>query len=147
MKAYYKKNNLIFEIGYRKKIETIKLVEKIPKNNEISTLSNYAFKEISLYLDGKLKEFSFPIKLVGSPFQISVWETIEKIPYGKTLSYKDIGLFLNSRAYQAIGSACRMNPLLLRIPCHRVLAKNGIGGFSYGLSLKKTLLRLENIKF
>lgn len=143
MKAYYKKDKLIFEIGYNKKIESIKIVEK-EKSGEKSPLTDLAFKEISKFLDGKLEKFSFEINPKGTNFQKKVWKEIEKIPYGKTITYKDLGDKINSKAYQAIGSACGKNPILFRIPCHRVVGKNNLGGFSYGLSLKKRLLEMEN---
>lgn len=142
MKAYYKKDNFIFEIGYNKKIESIKIVEK-EKTGEKSPLTDLAFKEISKFLDGKLEKFSFEINPKGTNFQKKVWKEIEKIPYGKTITYKYLGDKINSKAYQAIGSACGKNPILFRIPCHRVLGKNNLGGFSYGLSLKKKLLEME----
>ena len=142
MKAYYKKDKLIFEIGYNKKIESIKIVEK-EKLGEKSPLTDLAFKEISKFLDGKLEKFSFEINPKGTNFQKKVWKEIEKIPYGKTITYKYLGDKINSKAYQAIGSACGKNPILFRIPCHRVLGKNNLGGFSYGLSLKKKLLEME----
>lgn len=143
MKAYYKKDKLIFEIGYNKKIESIKIVEK-EKSGEKSPLTDLAFKEISKFLDGKLEKFSFEINPKGTNFQKKVWKEIEKIPYGKTITYKDLGDKINSKAYQAIGAACGKNPVLFRIPCHRVLGKNNLGGFSYGLSLKKKLLEMES---
>ena len=142
MNSYYKKDKLIFEIGYNKKIESIKIVEK-EKTGEKSPLTDLAFKEISKFLDGKLEKFSFEINPKGTNFQKKVWKEIEKIPYGKTITYKDLGDKINSKAYQAIGSACGKNPILFRIPCHRVLGKNNLGGFSYGLSLKKKLLEME----
>lgn len=142
MKSYYKKDKLIFEIGYNKKIESIKIVEK-EKLGEKSPLTDLAFKEISKFLDGKLEKFSFEINPKGTNFQKKVWKEIEKIPYGKTITYKNLGDKINSKAYQAIGSACGKNPILFRIPCHRVLGKNNLGGFSYGLSLKKKLLEME----
>lgn len=142
MKSYYKKDKLIFEIGYNKKIESIKIVEK-EKTGEKSPLTDLAFKEISKFLDGKLEKFSFEINPKGTNFQKKVWKEIEKIPYGKTITYKDLGDKINSKAYQAIGSACGKNPILFRIPCHRILGKNNLGEFSYGLSLKKKLLEME----
>ncbi|WP_058989662.1 methylated-DNA--[protein]-cysteine S-methyltransferase [Anaerococcus rubeinfantis] len=142
MKAYYKKENFIFEIEYDKKIQAIRIVEK-EKSGQKSKLTDFAFKEISNFLDGNLEKFSFEIDPQGTDFQKSVWKEIEKIPYGKTSTYKKIGEKLNSKAYQAIGSACGKNPILFRIPCHRVLGKNNLGGFFYGLDLKKKLLKME----
>lgn len=146
MKAYYKKDDLIFKIAYEDRVYEISLVSEIGKDNTPSLLSSYAFREISLYLDGDLKEFSFPIKLTGTDFQKRVWKKLLQIPYGKTLTYKEIGDSLRSKAYQAIGTACGKNPLLIRVPCHRVLSKNGLGGYLYGLDMKKKLLNLEKEK-
>lgn len=146
MKAYYKKDKFIFEIEYNKKIEKIALIDK-EKSGKKSFVSNFAFEEISAFLDGKLKKFSFEINPQGTNFQKKVWREIEKIPYGKTITYKEIGEKINSKAYQAIGSACGKNPILLRIPCHRVVGTNNLGGFFYGLDLKKYLLELEKIKY
>lgn len=142
MKAYYKKEKFIFEIEFEEKIQAIRIVEK-EKSGQKSKLTDFAFKEISDFLDGNLEKFSFKIDPQGTDFQKSVWKEIEKIPYGKTSTYKEIGEKLNSKAYQAIGSACGKNPILFRIPCHRVLGKNNLGGFFYGLDLKKKLLKME----
>ncbi|MSS78666.1 methylated-DNA--[protein]-cysteine S-methyltransferase [Anaerococcus sp. AGMB00486] len=147
MRAYYKKDDLIFEIGYEDIVNEIKLVEKVEKDNKPSLVSDYAFREITLYLDGKLKKFSFPIKLKGTDFQKRVWEKLLEIPYGKTITYKEIGQSLDSKAYRAIGSACGKNPLVIRVPCHRVLSQKGLGGYLYGLDLKRKLLKLENKNF
>ena len=142
MKAYYKKDKFIFEIEYNEKIAKIALVDK-EKSGKESFISDFAFEEISSFLDGNLKKFSFEINPKGTDFQKKVWREIEKIPYGKTITYKEIGEKINSKAYQAIGSACGKNPILLRIPCHRVVGKNNLGAFFYGLDLKKYLLELE----
>lgn len=142
MKAYYKKEKFIFEIEFEEKIQAIRIVEK-EKSGQKSKLTDFAFKEISDFLDGNSEKFSFEIDPQGTDFQKSVWKEIEKIPYGKTSTYKEIGEKLNSKAYQAIGSACGKNPILFRIPCHRVLGKNNLGGFFYGLDLKKKLLEME----
>ena len=97
MKAYYKKEKFIFEIGYDRKIKSIKIVEK-EKIGAKSPLSDLAFEEISKFLDGKLEKFSFEIDPQGTNFQKKVWKEIEKIPYGKTSTYKEIGEKLNSKA-------------------------------------------------
>ena len=80
----------------------------------------------------------------SSHFQKLVWKEIEKIPYGKTKSYKDIAIQIgNPKSSRAVANACGKNPLPLIIPCHRVQAKSGIGGFTGGLGIKKFLLELE----
>lgn len=145
MKAFYKKDGLIFEISYKKEIYGIRLVEDFKNEGQRSGISDFAFREISSYLDGNLKKFTFPIKLEGTDFQKRVWKEIEKIPYAKTMTYKEIGENIKSKAYQAIGSSCGKNPILLRIPCHRVVGSGNIGGFAYGLDIKRKLLKLEGV--
>lgn len=79
-------------------------------------------------------------------FTKKVIDCIKEIPYGKTITYKDIATKLNCKSYQAIGSAVGKNPICIIIPCHRVLGKNNIGGFSGGINNKINLLKKEKIK-
>lgn len=106
-----------------------------------------AARQIREYLDGCRTEFSLPLALSGTPFQLRVWEEIRHIPYGRTMSYSDIALRLGHRnKARAVGGAANANPLPLVIPCHRVVgADGGLTGFAGGLALKKELLRLEGI--
>ena len=104
-------------------------------------------REIQLYLEGRLKEFQTKLDLSsGTPFQISVWRELLKIPYGTVTTYgeaaKRVG---NSHAARAVGNAVGANPLPIIVPCHRVVATNGLGGYSGGLDIKKNLLRTEGI--
>ena len=89
-------------------------------------------------------------KLNGTKFQVSVWEEIKKIPKGQTKTYKDIALALKKpKSSRAVANACGKNPLLIVIPCHRVLSiKKELTGFSAlgGIITKKKLLKIENIK-
>jgi O-6-methylguanine DNA methyltransferase len=103
-------------------------------------------KLFSQYFEGKKEDFtSLPLDFIsGTPYQRKVWLETRKIPYGKTQTYKFIAEKLNHRGYRSIGQALSQNPLLIVIPCHRVLSSDGgIGGFTGGLDLKKFLLRLE----
>lgn len=85
--------------------------------------------------------------LTGTAFQRKVWLETRKIPYGKTETYKSLARRLRHRGYRSIGQALSRNPLLIVIPCHRVLSSDGgLGGFSAGLELKKYLLDLERGK-
>jgi methylated-DNA-[protein]-cysteine S-methyltransferase len=105
-------------------------------------------KEIDDYLAGKRKNFSFSTVQGGTDFQKKVWREIMKIPYGKTLSYKEIAQNLgNSKAYRAVANACGANKLPIIIPCHRVVSSNGLGGYSGGIAIKKILLNLESCSF
>ena len=82
--------------------------------------------------------------IFGTPYQQKVWDKARNIPYGKTLSYKDLAHQLLSRGYRSVGQALGKNPLLIVVPCHRIIRSDGsLGGFGAGLGLKKWLLKLE----
>jgi len=101
--------------------------------------------EILEYLAGVRLEFSLPLNARGTPFQKSVWQALNDIPYGHTRSYRDIACAVDCpRGYRAVGMANHCNPLPILIPCHRVIASNGdLGGYGGGLELKQALLALE----
>ena len=81
----------------------------------------------------------------GTEFQKSVWRELKKIPRGQTRTYGEIAAAIgNPGAVRAVGSACGANPLPVFIPCHRVVAKNGSGGFGSGLPWKLLLLEMED---
>jgi O-6-methylguanine DNA methyltransferase len=88
-----------------------------------------------------------PILLAGTPFQCAVWRAIAGIPFGRTRTYGDIARRIGKgSAVRAVGQACGANPVPFFVPCHRVVAANGLGGFSGGLEIKKGLLRMEGKK-
>lgn len=98
------------------------------------------------YLDGKRTSFTIPVDVQGTPFQLQVWEALRRIPYGKTVSYSDIsGEIGKPSSVRAVGTAIGANPVLMVIPCHRVVAKNGsLAGYRGGLEMKARLLELES---
>ncbi|MBN9288920.1 MAG: hypothetical protein BGO43_07730 [Gammaproteobacteria bacterium 39-13] len=105
--------------------------------------------EIKKYFEGKLKHFKTPLCLVGTPFQINVWEEIAKIPYGQTRSYADIAVLVGKpSAYRAVANAAGINQFAVVIPCHRVISHNGgIGGYGTSIDRKRWLIHHEqNIK-
>jgi len=80
----------------------------------------------------------------GTAFQMAVWGKLKKIPQGQTLTYGEIAAAIgHPKAVRAVGSACGANPLPVFIPCHRVVAANGLGGFGSGLPWKILLLKME----
>jgi O-6-methylguanine DNA methyltransferase len=86
-----------------------------------------------------------PILLIGTEFQGAVWRAIAKIPKGNTRTYSDLARCIKKpNAVRAVGGACGANPVPFFIPCHRVVAAKGLGGFSGGLDLKRALLKIEN---
>lgn len=102
-------------------------------------------KQVDEYLAGKRKVFAVKVELVGTEFQKAVWREMMKIPYGETRSYQNIARAIGKpKAARAVGTACGKNAWPIIVPCHRVVAKNGLGGFSLGLYIKEYLLSLEN---
>lgn len=100
--------------------------------------------EIEAYLRGELEHFTVPYRLIGSSFQRSVWKEMVRIPLGSTATYGRLARRLGDPgASRAVGVACGANPIPLIVPCHRVVASNGMGGFSGGLKRKEWLLKLE----
>ncbi|MBR6163209.1 methylated-DNA--[bacterium] len=119
--------------------------EKISDFKSSEKLVQSAIKELDEYFKGKRKTFSLPLNPKGTPFQKRVWEELRKIPYGKTVSYQDIALRLgNKNLTRAVGGANNKNPIIILIPCHRVIGKNGtLTGFACGVDIKEKLLKLE----
>ncbi|PEK87003.1 methylated-DNA--[protein]-cysteine S-methyltransferase [Bacillus mycoides] len=104
-------------------------------------------KEVIEYLENKRETFTFPIDAYGTAFQLAVWNTVREIPYGETHSYSEIAERIQKpNAVRAVASAIAANPLLITIPCHRVIGKDGkLAGFRGGLEMKKELLTLEKL--
>ncbi|HYM73682.1 MAG TPA: methylated-DNA--[protein]-cysteine S-methyltransferase [Stellaceae bacterium] len=103
-----------------------------------------AARQLEAYFAGKLTDFDLPLRPAGSDFQRRVWAGMQAIPYGQTRSYGELAADIGS-APRAVGGACGKNPIPIVIPCHRVLARTGFGGYSGsgGLETKQTLLALE----
>ncbi len=106
-----------------------------------------AKSELNEYFSGTLEKFSIPFEARGTEFQKKVWIELQKIPYGKSLSYGELASKVGGKNYaRAVGSAVGKNPLAIIIPCHRILAANGIGGFSGGINIKNKLMEIEKIE-
>ncbi|NKB28735.1 MAG: methylated-DNA--[protein]-cysteine S-methyltransferase [Rhodobacteraceae bacterium] len=103
-----------------------------------------AVAELQAYFAGTLQDFTVPMAPHGSVFQTRFYAALCAIPFGQTRTYGDLADELGVPA-QAIGQACGANPLAILVPCHRVLAANGLGGYSGagGIEAKVALLRLE----
>ncbi|WP_411827653.1 methylated-DNA--[protein]-cysteine S-methyltransferase [Luteolibacter sp. AS25] len=104
-----------------------------------------AIAELNEYFAGERTEFEIPLSPLGTPFQLSVWNALRTVPYGKTATYTDIAEIIgNKKAVRAIGAANGRNPLSIFIPCHRVIGKSGkLVGYAGGLHIKTILLDLE----
>ena len=118
----------------------------------IDFTSREIIEKLDHYLKGQNQSLDIKIdwkNLEGTNFQKHVWKKIKQIPYGKVQTYGEIArLMKKPGAYRAVGTACAKNPLLLVIPCHRVVGAKGLGGFSGGgLNIKEKLHLLEGIQF
>lgn len=111
----------------------------------LTPLQQMVKSEIEGYFAGKVHEFSFQVSIEGTPFQQRVWEELMRIPFGSTATYGEIaGRIGAPKAARAVGMACNRNPLLLVVPCHRVVGTGGkLTGFAVGIEKKKFLLELE----
>ena len=110
-----------------------------------SAIIEQAKSELNEYFQGNRKEFSVPILLAGTDFQIKVWEALLQIPYGKTLTYLDLSKLLdNQKAIRAVASANGANAISIIVPCHRIIGSDGeLVGYAGGIPAKKKLLQLE----
>lgn len=120
------------------------------QKNEIDTcvtdVENLASCELTEYFCGKRQSFSFDILPKGTEFELAVWRALRSIPYGEKRSYGEIARMIGKeKAARAVGGACHRNPILIVIPCHRVIgSENGnLGGFALGTEMKKILLEDE----
>jgi O-6-methylguanine DNA methyltransferase len=101
--------------------------------------------QLDEYFSGKRQRIEIATKFSGTPFQEDVWIELLRIPYGSTMTYSEIAAKIgNPKAVRAVGTAIGRNPLPILIPCHRVVARNSLGGFAYGLQVKQTLLTIES---
>ncbi|MDN5108313.1 methylated-DNA--[protein]-cysteine S-methyltransferase [Aliarcobacter butzleri] len=150
MFAAYFKGELIMFTPFEKeccekRIENLKKILKADKVIEDKNIFKLLEKEINEYFFEKRTNFTIPLKLIGTPFQIKVWEALLKIPYGKTISYKEEAKMIeNEKAFRAVANANGKNNLNIIVPCHRVISNNGeIGGYTGGIEKKEFLLKLE----
>jgi methylated-DNA-[protein]-cysteine S-methyltransferase len=102
-------------------------------------------RQLGEYFAGQRKSFDLPLAPRGTAFQNTVWNALQRIPYGELRSYRDIAAEIcNSRAVRAVGAANGRNPIPIVVPCHRVIGSDGsLTGFAGGLAAKEALLRLE----
>lgn len=156
------KENLINKGYYNSPIGVLEIVESdgfiveinfVQEANYLEDLSSEEIKkckkELEEYFEGKRTEFTVKIKFIkGTDFQRLVWNALRKIPYGETVSYKDIAEKIgNPKGCRAVGGANNKNPIAIIVPCHRVIGKNGsLTGYADGLSKKEYLLDIERKK-
>jgi len=117
---------------------------RIGFGGEDQRLKEVCQDQIEAYFKGQRRTFSVPLIMIGTPFQKRVWQSLLNIPYGQTATYSQLAAWMgNPRASRAVAAACKANPLPIFFPCHRVIGKQGLTGYSSGLPWKQYLLSLE----
>ena len=118
-----------------------------PMRSDIDVIQA-TIRQLVEYFSGLRKDFNLPIELIGSDFQKTVWKNLALIPYGTTITYKELAKKCKKeKAHRAIAAACGANPLSIILPCHRVIsASRGAGGYTGGIDKKLWLLSFEKPK-
>ena len=151
--VFFEERLCLLEFNERKMLES-ELNEIIKKHNAFfeykeTKYSKNLQKQLDEYFSGKRKEFDIPLLLIGTDFQIKVWKTLQKIPFGEVVSYqKESEMLGNPLAVRAVANANGKNKISIIVPCHRVIQKNGnIGGYGGGVDRKRYLLKeVEGVK-
>jgi methylated-DNA-[protein]-cysteine S-methyltransferase len=128
-----------------------RVVKSIPGTQLVESVEQMEpyTRQLIEYLHGERSEFTLPLDLRGTPFQVAVWNALCRIPYGETRSYSEIAQDVDrAKAVRAVGAANGANPVAVIVPCHRVIGKDGslTGYTSGGLPVKAELLQLEAVK-
>jgi len=115
------------------------------QKSEDHKILNMAHKQLDEYFAGKRLNFTIPLEAKGTPFQVTAWEALIKIPFGEIWTYGKQAKYLkNPKASRAVGAANGQNPIAIIIPCHRVVGSNGkLIGYSGGIQMKIDLLKHE----
>lgn len=134
-----------------KAVTAIRFGTQVPDGSKSCTaadatpLLRRAAEEIGAYFAGSRREFTLPLAPEGMPFQQKVWEALRTIPYGETRTYKQIAIQIgHNQSFRAVGMANNRNPIVIAVPCHRVIGYDGkLTGYAGGLDVKERLLELE----
>ncbi|RME83059.1 MAG: methylated-DNA--[protein]-cysteine S-methyltransferase [Caldilineae bacterium] len=128
-------------------IVSVRFCESPGKQTDVCELIQRAVAQLGAYFAGELREFDLPLAPQGTAFQKRVWDYLLSIPYGRTVSYRQVAEALgNPAAIRAVGAANGANPIPIIIPCHRVVGSDGsLVGYGGGLWRKEWLLRHEGV--
>ena len=148
MKGVHYYNSPVGELIIRSINESLTHVNFNKEEKEVEKITPViiqAIAQLDEYFNGTRKYFDLPLTPEGTPFQKQVWEALQEIPYGKTISYSQLAIQLgNLKTIRAVGLANGQNPIAIIIPCHRVIGKDGsLVGYGGGLENKVWLLRHE----
>ena len=145
--AYFKSNigNILITI-VNQEVVNISFVDHIEKKPTIlSPLMQNVIKQIDEYFKKKRLEFNFPFRLKGTDFQVKIWKLLLRIPYGTSMAYVKVAqAYGDAKMVRAVAAAIAKNPILIAVPCHRVIGSDGsLVGYSGGINVKRQLLELE----
>ncbi len=119
---------------------------ELSRRDEETPVLKATATQLEEYFAGERTQFDLRMELDGTPFQREVWAALARIPYGETISYGELARRVGRpRGPRAVGQANGKNPIAIIVPCHRVVASNGIGGYGGGLTCKRALLALEGV--
>ncbi|MBU5483224.1 methylated-DNA--[protein]-cysteine S-methyltransferase [Clostridium sp. MSJ-11] len=127
------------------KLLSVMVIDKEKPRSESNLILENTIIQLDEYFNGNRKEFDLKISLEGTDFQKQIWSELMKIPYGRTLSYKELAIKIgNEKAVRAVGNANGRNIIWVIVPCHRVIGTNGsLTGYAGGLGVKQWLLEHE----
>ena len=140
-------------LGIRFTVEGISQIDLLAKSTPLQTSFDPErcewVKQLQTYFTHGDSVFSVPLALEGTAFQQKVWSALQQLPPGSCCSYGELAIRVNSGA-RAVAGACRANPVPIIVPCHRVVAANGLGGYmgqqtGHGLAIKEWLLSHEGL--
>ncbi|AWR95092.1 methylated-DNA--[protein]-cysteine S-methyltransferase [Acidianus brierleyi] len=120
--------------------------ECIEKESLDNSLFTDFFYKLDKYFEGEKVDLKEPLSLNVNQFRLRVFKETMKVPWGRIKTYKEIALAIDSSP-RAVGVALSKNPVLLIIPCHRIVGEKNIGGYSRGVEIKRKLLEIEGIKY
>lgn len=114
----------------------------------VNDIAHYCKQQLQEYFDGQRNVFDLPLDQQGSHFQKSIWDCLTEIPFGETVSYRDVARMVNNpKAVRAVGAANGKNQIGIIVPCHRVIGSNGtLTGYAGGLDRKSWLLVHEGVE-
>ncbi len=136
--------NVLLEIR-DEKLTRLQFTEDALSDEPLQEFVKEVKNQLDEYLSGKRDSFDLALELKGTDFQKSVWKAINEIPFGQTTTYMKLSQKLgNPAAIRAVGAAIGANPVLVIVPCHRIIGTNGqLTGYAGGLEKKQALLELE----
>jgi methylated-DNA-[protein]-cysteine S-methyltransferase len=132
-------------IGSANGISSVSFVDDAIMNDAVPPLLQDCISQLDEYFGGRRKEFSLKLDLAGTEFQKKAWRELQTIPFGRTVSYLDVAMAVGTKeSTRAVGRANGQNPIVIIVPCHRVIGSDGsLTGYGGGLWRKRWLLDFE----